>query len=196
MTGWRAAWTVARVWGVRQVVAALAGTAVLATLWQGRIAVPMRRDVAEMIWPLAPCLLAFTVPSVAARAWTAEERVAPRSGWLHRLAFVGGVTGLAAAACAALAVLHPFSVLARNTAFLVGLALTGAVLLPASARWVPPVMVPISMWLLGGRPVGLEPAGWAVLLHDGDSAVASWAAAVSFAVGLGLYVARTRPIAE
>ena len=196
MTGWRATWVVARVWGARPIGLALVGMGALAALWQGRLAVPMRRDVAELVWPLAPLLLGFTVPSAAARAWTAEERVAPRSGWLRRLTFVGAVSGVAVVACASLTLLHPFSVLARNAALLVGVGLAGAVLLPASLRWFPPVMVPIAMWLWGARSAGEPAAAWAVLLHRSGSFPALWVAAACFVTGVVLYVLLPRPLAD
>lgn len=185
---------VARAWGLRRLAFGAAGMILLSVAWRGPISVPGRSDVAELVWPLAPCLLALVVPMAAARAHADQERCAPRAGWGRRLAFVAtlGVTSIALAG--ALALLHPFAVVLRNALLLSGLGFAACVLLPPSARWIPVAFLPIVMWLLGARPVGEDPAGWAVLLHASGSCGATWAAAVSFAGGGGLYVAVGRPL--
>ena len=184
---------VARAWGLKPMAKALAGVVVLSAAWRGPLAVPGRRDVAEIIWPLAPCLLAIVVPTAAARAHTDEERCAPRSGRLRRFVFVAVLAVTALALGSGLGVLHSFTVIARNTLFLFGLGLIATVLLPSSTRWIPASFLPIVTWLLGARSAGQDPAGWAVLLHDGGSAVAAMAAAACFAAGAILYVAVDRP---
>jgi hypothetical protein len=187
-----AGFLVARAWGLKPMGKALAGVVVLSVAWRGPLTVPGRRDVAEMIWPLAPCLLAVVVPAVAARAHTDQERCAPRSGPCRRLAFVAALVVMAVGLASGLAVLHSFAVIARNTLFLCGMALAGTVLLPPSTRWIPPSFVPIAMWLLGARSAGQDPAGWAVLLHDSGSVPAAWVTAAFFVAGTGLYVTLDR----
>jgi hypothetical protein len=184
---------VARAWGVKPLAAAIGGTIVLSTLFRGPLSVPGRRDVAEVIWPLAPCLLALTIPRVAVRAYADQERCAPRSGWRRRLCFVAAVTASVIAACGLLALLHPFSVLVRNSLLLAGVGFASTVVLPASTRWIPPSMLPIVSWLLGARSAGEPPAGWAVLLHRPGSALATQASIAIFVLGAGLYVAAARP---
>ncbi len=185
---------VARAWGLKPVAKALIGVVVLSVAWRGPLAVPGRRDVAELIWPLAPCLLAIVVPAAADRAHTDQERCAPRSGPRRRLVFVGALFATTLALASGLAALHPFVVVGRNTLLLCGIALAGTVALPASTRWIPPSFIPIVMWLLGARSAGQDPAGWAVLLHDPSSFPAACVAAVFFLAGAGLYVASERPL--
>jgi hypothetical protein len=194
LTAPRTALLVARAWGVKPMAKALVGVVVLSAAWRGPLTVPGRRDVAEMIWPLAPCLLAIVVPAAAARAHSDQERCAPRSGLMRRVAFVGILVATAIALAAGLGILHSFVVIARNSLFLCGLGLAASVLLPLSTRWIPASFIPIVMWLLGARSTGQDPAGWAILLHDGRSAPAAVAAALCFAVGAVLYIAADRPM--
>lgn len=183
---------VARAWGLRQLGIALAGVFVLSVAWRGPVSVPGRRDVAELIWPLAPCLFALVVPTVAA-AHTDQERCAPRSGWARRLGFVAGLVAASFALAAVLAAVHPFVVVARNTLLLCGVSLAATVVLPASTRWIPASFYPIVSWLLGAASPGEPPAGWAVLLHEAGSRPAAWTAAACLAIGAGLYVLVNRP---
>lgn len=183
----------ARAWGLRQFGIALAAVIAFSVAWRGPVSVPGRRDVAELIWPLVPCLFALVVPTVAARAHTDQERCAPRRGWGRRLAFVTGLCGATVALATLLAIVHPFLVVARNTALLCGMSLAATVLLPASTRWIPVSFFPILSWLLGAPSPGNPPAGWAVLLHDASSGTAAWAAAACITIGAGLYVAIDRP---
>jgi hypothetical protein len=194
LTGLRTGLLVGRAWGLKPMAKALAGVVLLSVAWRGPLTVPGRRDVAELIWPLAPCLLALVVPAAAARSHNDQERCAPRSGPQRRLAFVGVLVVTAVALASGLGVLHSFVVVARNTLLLCGIALAGTVLLPPSTRWIAPSFIPIVMWLLGARSAGQEPAGWAVLLQDAGSAAAAVAALACFAVGAGLYVAFERPL--
>lgn len=184
---------VGRAWGLKPMAKALAGVVLLSVAWRGPLTVPGRQDVAELIWPLAPCLLAIVVPAAAARAHTDQERCAPRSGPLRRLEFVGALVATALALASGLAVLHSFVIVARNSLLLCGMALAATVLLPPSTRWIPPSFIPIVMWLLGARSAGQDPAGWAVLLHDPASLPAACVAAAIFIAGAGLYVAVDHP---
>lgn len=185
---------ISRAWGFRPLGLGLAGAVVLSSAWQGPVSIPVRQDVAEVVWPLAPCLFALVIPGVASRAHTDQERCAPRSGWLRRAAFVAALATAVLLSAGLLAVFHPFEVVLRNGLMLVGLALAGTVVLPDSVRWIPVSFFPIVTWLLGARSAGQPPAGWAVLLHAPGSAPASWAAAGCLLVGTLLYVGADRPV--
>lgn len=193
MSDVRTAVLVARAWGLRQLGIALGGVVALSVAWQGPVSVPGRRDVAELIWPLAPCLFALVVPTVAARAHTDQERCAPRAGWARRLAFVAGLAAASLGLAGVLAAAHPFAVVARNALLLCGVSLAGTVLLSPSTRWIPASFYPIVSWLLGARSAGEPPAGWAVLLHEASSGAAAWTALTCFTAGAALYVWLDRP---
>lgn len=60
----------------------------------------------------------------------------------------------------------------RNVLLSLGLALYGAWLLPPGAAWVPPVLVPIVMWLVGTKPHGAVEK-WAVMLQP-STATYTW----------------------
>jgi hypothetical protein len=156
--------------------------------------VPLRRDVAEIIWPFAFCLLALVIPRVAVRAWDDRERCSPRSGWVGRFGFVTAMVVVVLLTSSILALLHPFAVLARNGLLLVGIGLASTVLLSASARWIPVTLYPIVSWLLGARPGGEPAAGWAVLLHAPGSPVAARVALTMFLLGAAVYVVTGRPL--
>ena len=194
LTAFRTGLLVGRAWGLKPLAKALFGVVALSVAWRGPLTVPGRQDVAEIIWPLAPCLLAIAVPAAAARAHSDQERCAPRSGQIRRLLFAVALMAIAGLLASGLAPLHSFVVVARNTLLLCGMALGATVLLPSSTRWIPPSFIPIVMWLLGARSAGQAPAGWAVLLHEGRSATAAGVAVAFFAVGAGLYVALDRPL--
>ncbi|MGH9035144.1 MAG: hypothetical protein ACRD0O_05215 [Acidimicrobiia bacterium] len=185
---------IARTWGLRPLGLGLAGVVVLSSAWQGPVSIPVRQDVAEVVWPLAPCLFALVIPGVAARAHTDQERCAPRSAWRRRAVFVGVLGAGMLLAATLLSIFHPFSVVARNGLLLVGLALACTIGLPQSTRWIPVSFFPIVTWLLGARSAGDDPAGWAVLLHAPGSAPAFWAATGCFLAGTVLYVVAERPM--
>lgn len=193
--GWLTTATlVARAWGAKQLAASLLGVFLLGAAWQGPVSVPLRRDVAEIIWPFAFCLLAFTIPRVAERAWDDLERCSPRSGSRRRLGFVVASVTVVLLTSLALSLLHPFAVLFRNGMLLVGVGLASSVLLPASTRWIPATLYPILSWLLGARSAGEPAAAWAVLLHGSGSQVAAKAAAASFVIGSAVFVLAGRPL--
>jgi hypothetical protein len=76
-----------------------------------------------------------------------------------------------------------FDVLAlcRNATFLLGLTLASVALLPAAFAWLPSVLAPMSMWLLGIQRGGRS-SMWAILFHSRSSLVAGVAALGLFAL--------------
>lgn len=185
----RTALIVARAWrGARLLAAALLVVAV-ARLWRLPVDVPGRDGVAEVVWPLAPVVIAAVVPGCATTVAGDLERTAARGP--RRLA------GLAILGLAAVAVLASFGggagdrgmalVLGRNAALLAGIALLAVVAVPPGAAWVPVTLVPMLTWLHGARGVGVAPARWAWLLQPPSARPALLGSVALLVAGAGAF---------
>ncbi|HXF72450.1 MAG TPA: hypothetical protein VNO79_07575 [Actinomycetota bacterium] len=146
--------------------------------------VPGREGVSSLLWPLVPVLPALTVPGSAASARRDLERTGGRSQVALRAWFVAIVTAATGLACLA-GIRFDLLIVWRNAAFMLGLTLACASVSPRGA-WLPAVVVPMLMWLVGTQPGGIvEP--WALLLLPGSSTTATWASGLAWAVGFLAY---------
>ena len=187
---YRTAIAVWRAWhGTQHATLGALGVAVL-HLWSGPIEVPGRDDVAQMVWPLAPTLLALACLTGSRTAMGPSERITPRGAAAVRAGYLLALGCFGASLLVASGPIADARVVARNDAFLCGLALLAAEVLPASAAWVPVVVVPMAMWLLGSNGLGSAPEPWAVLLEPAGSTAAARVASGTLLAGAGCYLAR------
>ncbi|MEU5149491.1 hypothetical protein [Streptomyces yangpuensis] len=147
--------------------------------------VPARDGVQGALWPMVPALFAAFVPSVIATASDVQERIAPTAARL-RARTTGVILALASALALAGATNDP-AVAFRNTLLLTGLAFAGCCVLPPAAAWVPPVAIPMVMWLVGTKPQArVEP--WSLLLLPGTTTYAWLATALLTATAVTAYL--------
>lgn len=186
----RAATSTWRAWhGTRHLGFGGLGLAVV-HLWSGPVEVPGRDDIAQIVWPLTPTLLALACLDGARTAHHPGELLTPRgavvvrTGYLGALAALGALLLVPASAGAGV----DASVLARNGTLLCGLALLTLELLPPAVAWTPLVVVPMLTWLLGSNGLGVPPEPWAVLLEPAGSATARTVTALVAAAGIGAYL--------
>jgi hypothetical protein len=179
---------VARAWGGRQLAAGLALMAAMWVLPGSPVPVPGRGGIEAVVWPLAPTIVAAILAVVAAPATRDLELAAGRPIQLVKGGFV--VAGLAGCAIASMVavVATPLgsTIIWRNDALLVGLALGSAALLRPTMSWAPPVLLSIVTWLLGPK-LGGDVERWAVLLHPADSWPAAAASAIMLVAGCLLF---------
>jgi len=173
------------------VVNVLALAAILAVVPRGVIAVPGRQDVSSVIWPLAPAVIAFWVPSVLNAAYITTHLSAPRSR-RSRLA----VLVITCALVFAVLCFGPdrsLVPLIRNASFEIGLALMSCVFLPTWSAWIPVAFTPMVMWLMGTHAFG-PPSAWAILLAPRDDRWASLVSSFLLAIGSTMFVLRREPL--
>ncbi|MEU6310079.1 hypothetical protein [Streptomyces sp. NPDC047014] len=149
--------------------------------------VPARDGVQGALWPMVPALFAAFLPSVLATAAEVPERLAPTPARLRALTTALVLT-LAAALALAGATNDP-AVALRNTLLLTSLAYAACCVLPPAAAWVPPVAVPMAMWLIGTKPQArVEP--WSLLLLPGPTPHAWLITLLMAATALPTYILR------
>jgi hypothetical protein len=175
-------------WGGPDLLLATAATLVVLHWWDGPIAVPGRDDLRDVVWPLAPAVVAFAVLRVAALG--DEDRIRLSSRGQRRLR----------SAIVALALVHlvPVAVsvgdggraevLARNGLLFGGLALIAHRSLRADLAWIPLALGPIVTWLFGCRGAGRPPAAWALPLLPIGSSAAALGTLAAVALGGATYV--------
>ncbi|MGW4506570.1 hypothetical protein ACWENO_18225 [Streptomyces sp. NPDC004436] len=149
--------------------------------------VPARDGVQGALWPMVPALFAAFLPSVLATAAEVQERLAPEAARIRALTTAAILT--LAAALALVGAANDPAVAVRNTLLLTALAFAGCQFLPPAAAWVPPVAVPMAMWLIGTKPQAqVEP--WSLLLLPGPDPTAWLATALLAATTIPTYVLR------
>ena len=179
-----------RAWHGTQHVALGAASVSVLLLWNTPLSVPGRDDIAQIVWPLSPTFLSLACLTGARTAHHDAERLTPRGAALTRASYVVALAVFCAALLIPSGPVASRLVLARNDAFLCGLALLALELLPPAAAWTPLVVVPMLTWLLGSNGLGRAPEPWAVLLAPGASATAALAAVLALTGGAVLYIAR------
>lgn len=185
---------IARAWGLHRMALAVMVTVLGWWSVRGALPVPGRLDVRNVVWPLLPAVLAAVTPSTASVVYRDLERSSGRALVTSRIAVVAILLTCSALLTAVAAIWYPWSLVGRNLALLVGVALLGTVLAPNWARGMLPVLLAIGTWLIGSPPPGWQPPGWAILLHpEGSETAAGWAVALLLA-GAVSYVALETPV--
>ncbi|GIU98725.1 MAG: hypothetical protein KatS3mg014_0341 [Actinomycetota bacterium] len=153
------------------------------------VPVPGREGVSSLLWPLVPVLPALAVPQVAGVVYREIERVSGKSSLGTRLGCAAIITSLLGLFCLA-GWRFDLSVLCRNAAFLLGVALAGTVFSPSGA-WLPVTVIPMVMWLIGTQPGGaVDP--WAILLLPGSASGAARASYLVWITGTGFWLMSRR----
>jgi len=157
----------------------------LALMPTDAVSVPGRDGVYSVLWPLAPVLVG---------TWAVAGL---RSAFLDcRLASVRRLSDRACVAAILVCGAHltvfaapgyQHVVLHRNLAFTLGAAMASVCLLPRSSAWIPIVIPPMVMWLMGTRSVG-PPRPWAVLLRPETDHTAMSVAVFLYGAGAFLFL--------
>lgn len=144
-----------------------------------------RDDVFSVIWPLAPALVAASLPTALSFDGRDLERASGRSAFSLR----GRALVLLVAASAVVVAASPYDAVtvARCTMVLVGLGLVSLALLPGQVAWVPIAFYPAACWLLGTRSGG-DHVVWAVPLRPAGDVAAMRAAVAVAVIGAVLFV--------
>lgn len=185
---------VARAWSLPLLCSAVVVGAALLSLAREPIPVPGRGEVRALIWPLAAGPLAVVLPGAASVLHRPAERRARRRPACQRLAFLFLVGVLSLPLIFLGAHWFPLAVVGRNAAFLIGLALAAAALVPPGAAWLLPSLVILITWFLSPRAGGQPPADWSLLLQLGGVAWAALTSWLVLLVGLVLFVLVDRPV--
>jgi hypothetical protein len=155
------------------------------------VAVPGREGVYSVLWPLAPVLVGMWViaglrPTYLDIRLTAVRRVLDRT-------LAVAVTSVGAVLVVSVAPAAQHAVLYRNVAYTLGASFLCLATLPRSVAWIPTVIPPMIMWLLGTRTDG-PPQRWAVLLRPEDDHAAI--AVAAYAVGTALLLVLGRGLSS
>jgi len=161
---------------------ALVGVLLLLTP-RNTVAVPGRDGVYSVLWPLVPVLVGMWVIAGLRPAYLDIRLTAVRRVFDRALAVAGSSAGAMLVVGVAPAAQH--TVLYRNVAYTLGVSFICVATLPRSFAWIPSVIPPMIMWLLGTRSDG-PPQGWAVLLRPEDDHAALAVAVAAYAVGTTL----------
>jgi hypothetical protein len=177
----RTHWTA---WRFNGFAICLALVAVLLLLTpRNTVAVPGRDGVYSVLWPLAPVLVGMWAiaglrPAYLDLRLTAVRRILDR-------AIAVAVTSAGAMIVVGVAPADQRTVLYRNVVYTLGVSFICVSTLPKSTAWIPTVIPPMMMWLLGTRSEG-PPQRWAVLLRPEDDHAALTVAVAAYAVGSAL----------
>jgi hypothetical protein len=139
-----------------------------------------------VIWPILPMIPAALIPNAVREFASSRARLAARRSGPLRTAYIFLATLIALTAMFTSPRAHQV-ILARNTLFLIGLALLATAWLPASIAWTPTVVVTSTIWLLGWVDVG-RPHAWAWLLQPANNNVAQIITAITASAGFGAFI--------
>lgn len=163
-------------------------------LTQSEVDVPGRDGIRSALWPIASGLLGAVIPSAARCAYMDIHRLSHRPIFFLRSTFACLLCGTVAVAAVTLNGTHPEMITLRNSAFVIGLSLLSVSTLRSTYQWIPPVFVPICMWLLGSQPAGRQAASWAVMLQGPNVASSIIVSYGLLIVGTLVYVTREMPM--
>lgn len=142
----------------------------------------------SLLWPLLPVLPVLGVPGVLGSVDGDLERLSARRPWVLRVGALLCCVVVLAVVCA-LGSRFDLTVVCRNAAFLLGVAVWATVVLRPSYRWQPLVLGPVLMWLVGtDEHRRIRP--WDVLLLPGDRSAPLIVALITFVTGAVAYVVR------
>ncbi|MGH2841908.1 MAG: hypothetical protein ACRDKY_13890, partial [Solirubrobacteraceae bacterium] len=144
-------------------------------------------------WPLLSCVAPLALPGVWRAPLAALERTSvrgPVTPALIRLGLAGALIGLATLVVAIAAPADGSPVAGdglaawRNAAFVSGLGLAGAALLPATYAWVAGTAY-VLLCVAAGVPEGGEPYTWTLVLRPPDDQAALAVALMALGLGVG-----------
>jgi hypothetical protein len=171
----------ARCWSVPALLGLCALAAACWVLVPGApVPIPAGGGVRSLLWPLVPVVACLGVPAVLGATDGDLERTSSRPAALLRLGALGCCVA-ALGGVAALGVRFDATVIWRNTALLLAVAVVSTRLLPKAMRWQPLVLLPVLMWLLGTDEHRLI-RPWALLLLPGDRPAAMAISVAAFAL--------------
>ncbi len=187
----RLASTILRVWQLERFLGACVLFGIVLRAFPEPVDVPGRQGGVEwVLHPIAPLLLASMLPSSLARCGEYMEVLSGKFGPRGRTIIILGASATLLGATTAMTGVFIWQS-ARNSALSIGLACVCSIILPATMRWVPLVVLAITVWLLGVPPPGDAPPMWAVVLSPGTSVFAAAVCVTVAAVGIGWYIARS-----